>query len=263
MINSADGLEEGGRGGEDVAVRVALVVFGLLLLPQAAAAAEIKVMIPPPVREALNALIPRFEQASGHKVAATYESSWLLVGRIEKGEVSDVVFLTAAQSDDLIKRGLLARRVDLARSTIGLAVRAGAPKPDIGTADKFMQTLLAAKSFARNEGADSGRFMVALLERLGITEAMTGKTTLVRQGHVATLVARGEVELAAQQMSELMAVSGVEAVPLPAEIQHVIVFSAGVPAAPKAGAAADELIRYLKSPIVTPVFRAKGLDPAR
>ena len=225
-------------------------------------AAEVKVMIPPPVREILNDLIPRFEQASGHKVFATYESSWLLVGRLEKGEAADIVFLTAAQSDDLIKRGLLARRIDIARSTIGLAVRTGAPKPDIGSAEKFKQTLLGAKSFARNEGADSGRFMVSLLEQLGIAEAMKAKSTLVRQGHVAALVANGQVELAAQQMSELMAVPGVEAIPLPAEIQHIIVFSAGLTSAPKAGAAADELIRFITSPAAVPAFRARGLDPA-
>jgi molybdate transport system substrate-binding protein len=236
-------------------------VMSLLSLSEVTAA-EIKVMIPPPVREILNDLIPRFERASGHKVVAIYESSWLLVGRLEKGETADVVFLTAAQSDDLIKRGLLARRIDVARSTIGLAVRAGAPKPDIGSAEKFKQTLLAAKSFARNEGADSGRFMVALLERLGIAEAMKGKSTLVRQGHVAALVAKGEVELAAQQMSELMAIPGVEAIPLPAEIQHVIVFSAGLPAAPKVGAAADELVRFITSPAAAPAFRTRGLDPA-
>ncbi len=233
----------------------------LTLLHGVAAAAEIKVMIPPPVREALNDLIPRFEQASGHKVLATYESSWLLVGRIEKGETADVAFLTAAQTDDLIKRGLLARRVDIARSTMGLAVRAGAPKPDIGTPEKFKQTLLAAKSFGRNEGADSGRFMVALLERLGIAEAMKDKTKTVRQGPVAGMVARGEVELGAQQMSELMAVPGVEATPLPAEIQHVIVLSAGVPASPTAGAAVDELIGFLTAPAAAAAFKARGLEP--
>ena len=235
-------------------------VMSLLALSEVNAA-EIKVMIPPPVREILNDLIPRFEQASGHKVVATYESSWLLVGRLEKGEAADVAFLNVAQSDNLIKRGLLARRIDVARSTIGLAVRAGAPKPDIGSAEKFKQTLLAAKSFARNEGADSGRFMVALLERLGIAEAMKGKSTLVRQGHVAALVAKGEVELAAQQMSELMAVPGVQAIPLPAEIQHVIVFSAGLPAAPKAGAAAEEFVKFIRSPAAAPAFKARGLEP--
>jgi molybdate transport system substrate-binding protein len=233
----------------------------LALLHGFAAAAEIKVMIPPPVREALNDLIPRFEQATGHKVVATYESSWLLVGRIENGETADVVFLTAAQSDDLIKRGLLARRVDVARSTMGLAVRAGAPKPDIATPEKFKRTLLAAKSFGRNEGADSGRFIVALLERLGIADAMKDKTKTVRQGPVAGLVARGEVELGAQQMSELMAVPGVDVTPLPPEIQHVVVLCAGVPAAPKAGAVADELIRFLTAPAAATAFKARGLEP--
>ncbi|HEX6215306.1 MAG TPA: substrate-binding domain-containing protein, partial [Vicinamibacterales bacterium] len=85
---------------------------------------------------------------------------------------------------------------------------------------------------------------------------------LVRQGHVAALVAKGEVELAAQQMSELMAVPGVQAIPLPAEIQHVIVFSAGLPAASKAAAAADELVKFITSPAAAPAFRARGLDPA-
>jgi molybdate transport system substrate-binding protein len=245
-----------------VTVRCVLwLAAGLALLHGVAAAAEIKVMIPPPVREALNDLIPHFEQTSGHTVVATYESSWLLVGRLEKGETADVAFLTAAQADDLIKRGLLARRVDVARSTMGLAVRAGAPKPDIGTPEKFKQTLLAAKSFGRNEGADSGRFMVALLERLGIAEAMQDKTKTVRQGPVAALVARGEVELGAQQMSELMAVPGVDVIPLPAEIQHVVVLVAGVPATPKAGMAADELIRFLTSPAAATAFKARGLEP--
>ena len=236
---------------------------GLMILHGIAAAAEIKVMIPPPMREALDVLIPGFERSTGHRVVAIRESSWLIVGRLEKGEVADVVFLTAHASDDLIKAGLLSRRIDLARSIMGIAVRSGAPKPYINTVDAFRQTLLKVKSFARNEGADSGRFMVGLLERLGITEEMKPKTTLVRQGHVALLVARGEVELAAQQMSELMAVAGVEATPLPAEIQYVIMFCAGVPAAPKAGPAVDELIKFLSSPEAAIVFKAKGLDPAR
>ncbi len=165
----------------------------------------------------------------------TYESSWLLVERIQKGETPDVAFLTARQADDLVKEGKLARRVDLVRSSIGIAVRAGAPKPDIGSVDAFKRTLLAAKSFARNEGADSGVFMAGLLERLGIAEAMKAKSTLVRRGFVAELVAKGEVEMAAQQMPELMAVAGVEATPLPAEIQHAIVFSAAVPATLRCG----------------------------
>ena len=176
----------------------------LLLLLGSAQAAEIKVMYPPPLRTLLSELIPQFEQASGHKLVVTYESSWLLVERIRKGETADVAFLTARQADDLIKEGKLARRVELLSSSIGLAVRAGEPKPDIGSAEAFKRTLLAAKSFARNEGADSGIFMTGLLERLGLTEAMKPKTTLVRQGFVAALVAKGEVEMAAQQMPDRM-----------------------------------------------------------
>jgi len=226
-----------------------------------AEAAEIKVMYPPPLRTMLAELIPQFERTSGHKLAVTYESSWLLVERIRKGETPDVAFLTARQADDLIREGKMARRVDVALSSIGLAVRAGAAKPDIATVEAFKRTLLAAKSFARNEGADSGVFMAGLLERLGIAEAMKAKTTLVRQGFVAELVAKGEVELAAQQMPELMAIAGVDATPLPAEIQHTIVFSAAIPAAPLSPEAVEELVKFLASPTAVPVIKAKGLTP--
>jgi len=233
----------------------------LMVLPVAAETAEIKVMYPPPLRTMLAELIPRFERTSGHKLAVTYESSWLLVERIRKGETPDVAFLTARQADDLIGEGKMVRRVDVVSSSIGLAVRAGAPKPDIGSVEAFKRTLLAAKSFARNEGADSGVFMSGLLDRLGLAEAMKPKTTLVRQGFVAELVAKGEVELAAQQMPELMAIAGVDATPLPAEIQHTIVFSAAIPAAPHSPEAVEELVKFLASPTAVPVIKAKGLTP--
>ena len=233
----------------------------VMLLLGSAPAAEIKVMYPPPMRTMLSELIPQFERASGHKVAVTYESSWLLVERIQKGEMPDVAFLTIRQADDLIREGRLARRVDVARSNIGLAVRAGAPRPDIASVEAFKRTLLAAKSFARNEGADSGVFMVGLLERLGIAEQMKAKSTLIRRGFVAELVAKGEVEMAAQQMPELMAVPGVDATPLPPEIQHVIVFCAGIPASPNAPDAVNELLAFLSSPAAAAVIRAKGLEP--
>ena len=241
--------------------RAIAVSLLLTLLPATAEAAEIKVMYPPPMRTMLAELIPQFERTSGHKLAVTYESSWLLVERIRKGETPDVAFLTARQADDLIRKGKMARRVDVASSSIGLAVRAGAPKPDIATVEAFKRTLLAAKSFARNEGADSGVFMSGLLDRLGLTDAMKPKTTLVRQGFVAELVAKGEVELGAQQMPELMAIAGVDAMPLPAEIQHTIVFCAALPTAPRSSAAVDELVRFLSSPTAVPVIKAKGLTP--
>jgi molybdate transport system substrate-binding protein len=233
----------------------------VMLLVGSAPAAELKVMYPPPMRTVLSELIPQFERTTGHKVAVTYESSWLLVERIQKGEMPDVAVLTVRQADDLIREGRLVRHVDVARSSIGLAVRAGAPRPDIGSVEAFTRTLLAAKSFARNEGADSGVFMVGLLERLGIAGEMNAKSTLVRRGFVAELVAKGEVEMAVQQMPELMAVPGVDATPLPPEIQHAIVFSAGIPAAPNAPDAVNELIAFLSSPAAAAVIRAKGLEP--
>jgi molybdate transport system substrate-binding protein len=233
----------------------------LALLSGPVGAAEIKIMYPPPMRTMLSELIPQFERASGHQAVVTYESSWLLVGRIQKGEIPDVAFLTARQADDLIRDGKIARRVDVARSSIGIAVRAGAPKPDIGSVEAFKRTLLAAKSFARNEGADSGVFMAGLLERLGIADAMKAKSTLVRQGFVAELVAKGEVEMAAQQMPELMTVAGVEATPLPPEIQHAIVFSAALPAEAKVPEAVDALIKFVSSPAAAIVIKAKGLEP--
>ena len=233
----------------------------VMLLLGPAPAAEIKVMYPPPMRTVLSELIPQFERTTGHKVAVTYESSWLLVERIQKGEMPDMAVLTVRQADDLIREGKLARRVDVARSSIGLAVRAGAPKPDIGSVEAFKRTLLAAKSFARNEGADSGVFMVGLLERLGIAGEMNAKSTLVRRGFVAELVAKGEVEMAVQQMPELMAVPGVDATPLPPEIQHAIVFCAGIPAAPNEPDAVNELIKFLSAPAAAAVIKAKGLEP--
>jgi molybdate transport system substrate-binding protein len=233
----------------------------VMLLVGSAPAAEIKVMYPPPMRTVLSELIPRFERTTGHQVAVTYESSWLLVERIQKGELPDVAVLTVRQADELIREGKLARRVDVARSSIGLAVRADAPKPDIGSVEAFKRTLLAAKSFARNEGADSGVFMVGLLERLGIAGEMNAKSTLVRRGFVAELVAKGEVEMAVQQMPELMAVPGVDATPLPPDIQHAIVFCAGISAAPNTPDAVNELIAFLSSPAAAAVIRAKGLEP--
>jgi molybdate transport system substrate-binding protein len=233
----------------------------LFLLIEAAGAAELKVMYPPPLRTVLSELIPQFEGVTGHKLAVTFESSWLLVGRIQKGESPDVAFLTVRQADDLIAEGKLARRVDVARSSIGIAVRTGAPKPDLGSIDAVKRTLLAAKSFARNEGADSGVFMAGLLERLGIAAEMKAKSTLVRQGYVAELVAKGEVEMAAQQMPELMTVAGVDATPLPPEIQHAIVFSAVIPAAPNAPDAVDALLKFLATPAAGAVIKAKGLEP--
>ena len=241
-------------------VAAAIVASLAAVIP--AAAAEITVMCPPPMRSLMVDLAGRFEQASGHKITLVFAPSKDIVTRLAGGSRTDVALLTAEASDGLIGTGTLARRVDIVRSIIGIGVRAGAPKPDVGSADAFRRTLLAARSFARNEGADSGVYMKSLIERLGIAEQMAPKTTLVTSGYVAALVAKGEVELAAQQVSELMSVAGVDVTPLGADIQHVIVFSAAVAAQPAAPEATEALIRFLTSPAAAPVIRAKGLEPA-
>ena len=228
-----------------------------------ASAADITLMCPPPMRSVIVELVAGFERASGHHVTITLAPSKAIIERLEAGEKTDVAVLTAQASDRLIGSGRLARRVDLAKSTIGVAVRVGAPRPDVGSADAFRRTLLSAPSFARNEGADSGVYMKGLIERLGIAEQMKRKTTLVPSGYVAELVARGEVAIGAQQVSELMAVKGVDVTPLPAELQHVIVFSAGLSATPGSPAAVKALVEFLTAPDAASTYKAKGLDPAQ
>jgi molybdate transport system substrate-binding protein len=245
----------------DILARIAVGAAILVHLAGAARAADVTVMCPPPMRAVLTDLVAAFERESGLRVAMILAPSKEIVARLEAGEKADVVVLTAAAADGLIKAGKVARRVELAHSTIGVAVRHGAPKPDIGSADAFRRTLLAARSFARNEGADSGIYMKGLIERLGIAEQMKPKTTLVPSGYVAELVARGEVEIAAQQVSELMSIPGVDVTPLPAEIQHTMVFTAGLAATPASPAAVDALIKFLTAPAAAPVIRAKGLAP--
>ena len=246
-------------------MRVPFAVLAVALTvawPGAASAAEIKLMCPAPMRTTIVELVAQFERTSPHKVTIVHTPSRMIIERVSGGEAFDISILTAHATDDLIKQGKVARRVDIARSSIGLAVLKGAPKPDVSSAEGVKRTLLAAKSFARNEGAESGKHMLAVFERLGITEQMKSKTKAmpVNTGYVGSLVERGEAELAAQQMPELKAVAGVDAFPLPPELQLIFAFSAGLSSAPKEPEAANALVKFLASPEAAPVIKAKGLD---
>ena len=227
-------------------------------------AAEIKLMCPAPMRTAIVELVEQFQRATLHKVKIVHTPSRFIIERVRGGEEVDVTILTAHASDDLIKQGKLARRVEMARSSIGIAVLAGAPKPDVSSADAVKRTLLVAKTFARNEGAESGRHMLRVFERLGIVEEMKAKTIAmpVNTGYVAQLVADRKVEMAAQQMPELHAVAGVVPIPLPPELQMVIPFAAGVSATSREPEAVAALLTFLTSAAATAVLRAKGLDPS-
>jgi molybdate transport system substrate-binding protein len=232
-------------------------------LSSAAVAAEIKLMCPAPMRTTIVGLAEQFERTSPHKVTIVHTPSRAIVERIRSGEAFDIAILTAETTDVLIRERRIARRVDIARSSVGLGVRAGTPKPDVSSVEAVKRTLLAAKSFARNEGAESGKHILAVFERLGIAGEMAAKTKAmpVGTGYVAELVARGEADLAAQQMPELKAVPGIEAVPLPPELQLAIVFSAGVSSAPHNARAVNALVAFLSSPQAASVLKTRGLDP--
>ena len=241
----------------------AFVVAVAMMLPGVVSAAEIKLMCPAPMRTSVVELVAQFEKATQHKVNIVHIPSRFIVERVTGGEPVDAVLLTQNAADGLIKADKLARRVDYAKSSIGVAVKSGAPKPDVGTADAFKRTMLAAKSFARNEGAESGIHVLRVFEKLGIAEEMKAKTKAmpVNTGYVAQLVASGEAEIAAQQMPELHAVAGVDPTPLPDELQLIIPFVVGVSGSPQNAQATEELVKFLTAPAAAVVLKSKGLNP--
>lgn len=206
----------------------------------------------------------RFEQSSGLTLDAEYGPTVLLMKRLAAGERPDAVALTKDALDGLVRQGDVAAdtAVDLVRSYVGVAVRAGAPQPAIATPEQFREALVKARSIGYSRAGASGLFFTGLLERLGLTDIVNAKATIIPEGFTGELAARGEVELAIQQVSELMAVSGVDIVgPLPRELEPGTVFSAGVFAASSRRADAVRLLRFLASAEAAPRIRAFGLEP--
>jgi molybdate transport system substrate-binding protein len=193
----------------------------------------------------------------------SYGATNVLIPKIGAGETADVAILTDAGIEGLIEHGTLAAgsRRDLARSAIGIAVKAGAPKPDVRTPEAFKQTLLAARSIAFSRSGASGIHFANLISQLGIADEVARKARIF-DGVVGTLAARGEVEIAVQQVSELKLVGGIDIVgPLPDALQKVTVFSAGVFAKSARPAAAGLFIEALRTPDVAAVMRNQGLEP--
>ncbi|HTC02879.1 MAG TPA: substrate-binding domain-containing protein [Xanthobacteraceae bacterium] len=219
------------------------------------------------VRSAAEPLFTQFDKTSGHKLAVTWGTAPMLVKRIEDGDTADVVILSRAGIDTLNKLGKIAPGTDatLASSGVGIAVKAGASKPDISTAEALKRTLLAAKSIAYSEpsaGGASGVYFAKLLERMGIAEQMKPKTKYPPPGGFsANLLMTGEAELAVQQKPELLHVAGVEVIGLlPGDLNVVTEFAAAIMVGCKNGEVATATIKMLKSPKAAAVFRAKGLD---
>jgi len=217
------------------------------------------------IRAAMAELVPQFERASRNRVAVSYDPAKILLERIGKGETADLVITGSGAIDALVKQGKIlagSRRV-LARCRVGVAVLAGAPKPDIGSVEALKRTLLRAASVAYTQEGASGMHFAGVIERLGIANEVKAKAVRQPGGLVGELVAAGKAEIAIQQIPELLAVPGIELVgPLPAEIQLVTVTAAGVFSGAKQAAAARSLIEFLAAPAAARVIQAKGLEPA-
>jgi molybdate transport system substrate-binding protein len=229
-----------------------------------AGAAGIKVLCSNSSHAVMKELIPAFERASGHKVSISYDTAILTLSRIKSGETADLVILNAPAIDELTKQGRIAAgsRRTLARCGVGIAVRAGAPKPDIGSVETFKRALLDAKSIAHTEAGASGIHFSGLIERLGIAAQVKAKARTRPGGLIGELVAKGEAELAVQQIPELMAVAGIELVgPLPQELQSITTVTAAVFADARQPDAAREFLAFLSTPAAARVFKAKGLEP--
>jgi molybdate transport system substrate-binding protein len=227
-------------------------------------AAEIKVLSTHAALEVLSELGPQFERATGYTLSFSYDPANVIKRQVETGAAFDVVIVTRKSIDDLIRQGKILPDtcVDIGRSGLGVSVRKGVPKPDISTVESFKQTMLGAKSVIRSTEGTSGLYFETLLNRLGIADEMKGKIKLGPSGRVAEFVARGEVEIAVQQVSELLPVIGADFVgPFPSELQLFTVFSAGVSTVSKQPKAAKALIDFLTAPASASVIKAKGLEP--
>lgn len=247
----------------------ALVSISVFYLTTTAAAAEIHVMISGGLTAAYKALVPEFERKTGHKVSTAYGPSMgttvnAIPVRLDRGEPADVLIMVGYALNDLAAQGkvMADSRVDLVKSPIGIAVKSGAPKPDIGSADAIKRALLAAKSIAYSDSASGVYVSTDMFEKLGIAEAMKDRARKLPATPVGEIVAKGEAEIGFQQISELKPVAGIDIVgPLPNELQKITVFSAGIASASKEPDAGRALIQFLASPEARAELIGSGLEP--
>ena len=248
----------------------ALAFVSVLLVVGNAVAGEIRVMTSGGFAAPYDEIIPGYESATEDTVRTAYGASMggapdSIPMRLERGEPADVVILAATALEELIKQGkvVAGSRVDLVRSRIGMAVRTGDPKPDIGTVESLKRTLLQAKSIAYSARASGTYLSTELFPRLGIADQIKEKSQRIESERVGDVVARGDVEIGFQQISELLPIEGIDYVgPLPDEVQRVTVFAAGIVTGATNLDGARSLIEYLSSPAVAPVIIESGLEPA-
>jgi molybdate transport system substrate-binding protein len=247
----------------------ALAFAGLLCLVTTATAAEIRVMISGGLSAAYEVLVPEFERATGHKVLTARGPSMgttvnAIPVRLERGEPADVLIMVGYALKDLADKGKVmpGSSVDLVKSPIGIAVKTGAPKPDIGTADAVKRALLAAKTIAYSDSASGVYVSTEMFQKLGIADEMKDKARKIPATPVGEIVAHGDAEIGFQQISELKAVPGVDIVgPLPDELQRITVFSAGIAMASKEPDAGQALIKFLASSAARDAIIKSGMEP--
>lgn len=250
--------------------RTLAVVIALLAATAAVRAGEINAFVSTAIKAVTDELLPPFERANGYTIRASYAPSGALIPRFERGEPVDVFLTDSAAIDALIRQGkIVAGRTDLARTGIGIAVRKGAPRPDVSSAEALKRALIAAKTVgyaAPSGGSITAAHIMGVFERLGIAAEVAPKARLAAggpNGRVSVLVSSGEAEIGLQQVSELMSNPGVEVIGmLPAELQQITIYSAGVTASARDAEGARAMIRVLTAPSAAPVYKAKGLDPA-
>jgi molybdate transport system substrate-binding protein len=243
---------------------IAAALAFVLFQPAAASAAEIRIWTARALATVLAEIGPGFERTTGHNLAIFSGLPADFLKRANAGDPFDVLISGSSPVEQWIKDGriIASSRTDIARSGIGVEVRAGARKPNIGSVDAFKRALLEAKSIAYLR-VGSGIYVAGLLERLGIAEAIKSKVTRPESDIVSELVAKGDVELGIVVITQILTTPGVELVgPLPPEIQSYVVFAAGVSASSKAPGAAKQLLSFLTGPTAAPVIRAQGMEPA-
>ena len=238
--------------------------LSMLIAGSAAIAGEINVVATAgPMPEVMGALLPIFEKSSGHKVTIKFQGAPQTISQLKEGAAIDLLIADEEVIGGLVKDGMIAAggnaRVMLSR--VGVAVRAGTPKPDIGSADALKAALIAAKSVAYSQGA-SGQHFVTVIARLGLVDTLKPKTIIVQGKPVGAAVAAGEAEIGVQQVAELLPVPGIDLLgPLPGDLQKIIVYAAGVSAKAKDPDAAKALVKFLASEAAVSVIKQKGMDP--
>lgn len=246
-------------------MRIVLVVLCLLAGLGSAAAADLKLLTAGAYKPVALELVPEFEKRTGHKVTVEADTAGGLARRVGSGEYFDVVVMPPGRMGPLLGSRLVESSAKaLARVGIGVAIKQGAPLPDISSIEAFKKTLLAARAIAYTDpasGGTAGTYLANLFEKMGIAAELKPKTVLVKGGYSAEKIVSGEAEIALQPTSELLAVPGTTLVgPIPLEVQHYIAYSGGVSTASRNPAAADALLLALADPRNLPLLKKKGMD---